>query len=78
MTNFADIVRRMGAAGASVEVSDEAGLAETVGWLLTNQEEILNLAARAKSFAEAEAHVLDDVMEELKPFLVKLSNKGQV
>ena len=25
MTNFADIVRRMGAAGASVEVSDEAG-----------------------------------------------------
>ena len=78
MTNFADIVRRMGAAGASDEVSDEAGLAETVGWLLTNQEEILNLAARAKSFAEAEAHVLDDVMEELKPFLVKLSNKGQV
>ena len=75
MTNFADITHRMGTAGASVEVSDEAGLAETVGRLLANEEEIFGLAAKAKSFAEAEAHVLDDIMAELKPFLSNLSDK---
>jgi 3-deoxy-D-manno-octulosonic-acid transferase len=77
MTNFADIVQRMSSAGASIEVSDEAALAKTVGRLLTNEDEIKNLAATAKSFAEAEEHVLDDVMTELKPFLANLSDKDK-
>ena len=77
MTNFADIVRRMGSAGASIEVSDATALAETVGRLLANEKEITGLAAIAKSFAEAEEHVLDDVMVELKPFLANLSDKDK-
>ena len=77
MTNFADIVQRMSSAEASIEVSNETALTETVARLLANEGEIKNLVAKAKSFAEAEEHVLDDVMTELKPFLTTLSDKDK-
>jgi 3-deoxy-D-manno-octulosonic-acid transferase len=69
MTNFADIVRRMTAAGASLEVADEAALAAAVDRLLTDEPARTRLAAAAQAFAAAEGGALDAAIAELKPYL---------
>lgn len=69
MANFADVVERLGEAGATVEVADEAGLASAVGRLLAEPGLRSRRAAAAAGVATAEAGVVDAVMAELAPFL---------
>lgn len=69
MTNFADIVRRMMAVGASLEVADEAALAAAIGRLLTDESARARLVAAAQAFAATEGGALDAALAELKPYL---------
>ncbi|MDP6574522.1 MAG: 3-deoxy-D-manno-octulosonic acid transferase [Rhodospirillales bacterium] len=75
--NFAEMARRMKESGAAIEVADEDGLATAVGQLLDNGGERARRVQAAISFASAEAHVLDDVMAELRPFLDALHDGGE-
>lgn len=79
MTNFADMGARMAAAGASLPVADGAGLSAAVGRLLGDAGEAEAFAARARTFAQAEAGVIDRLMAELAPYLQRLGGaKGAV
>ncbi len=71
--NFTDMARRMSAAGAATVVADEATLATTVARWLTSAEDRSRAAAAARRFAEAEAGVLDKVMDDLKGYLDDLA-----
>jgi len=72
MTNFADMGARMAAAGASLPVADGTGLSAAVGRLLGDAGEAQVFAARARTFAQAEAGVIDRLMAELSPYLQRL------
>ena len=72
MTNFADMGVRMAAAGASLPVADGAALSRAVGRLLDDKGEAEAFAARARTFAQAEAGVIDRLMAELTPYLQRL------
>mgnify|MGYP003648819172 FL=1 len=72
MTNFADMGARMAAAGASLLVADGTGLSAAVGRLLGDAGEAQAFAARARTFAQAEAGVIDRLMAELSPYLQRL------
>ncbi|MEQ8666982.1 MAG: 3-deoxy-D-manno-octulosonic acid transferase [Rhodospirillales bacterium] len=65
MQNFEELSARMLEAGAACRVADEAGLVAKLGALLTDADEAAAQGARARSFAEAEASVLDAVMDAL-------------
>jgi len=71
MWNFAEIVERMEVAGATVPVADGPELANALAVLMKVPEEQARLALAARTFAEAEAGVLDAVMAELDPYLDK-------
>jgi len=60
--------------GASIEVADEDGLAEAVAWLLDDPGERTRHMEAATAFAGNAAHVLEDVMAEIRPFLDALGN----
>ncbi|MEQ9555745.1 MAG: 3-deoxy-D-manno-octulosonic acid transferase [Rhodospirillales bacterium] len=72
MINFADMGARMAAAGASLPVADGTGLSAAVGRLLGDAGEAQAFAARARTFAQAEAGVIDRLMAELTPYLQRL------
>ena len=69
MQNFAAVADKLRAAGAVVEVADEAALARGVGALLADPAHRAQTAAAARQVAAAEAGVLDAVLRELKPWL---------
>ncbi len=69
MMNFADIARRLTAAGGALEVADEGGLAEAVTALLADAPRRRAMARAGQSVATAEAGSLDAVQAELMPFL---------
>lgn len=73
MTNFADMSRRMAAAGASYPVADAAGLTAAVAALLDDPAKVRSLSERARAFAAAEAGVIDRVLGELSPYLSPLA-----
>ena len=56
-------------ADASMQVTDEADLSATVGRLLDDGGERQRLANAALQVSEAEAGVLDAILDELEPFL---------
>jgi 3-deoxy-D-manno-octulosonic-acid transferase len=69
MTNFRGIADEMDAAGAALEVRDEAALATAVSALLRDPERSAGLAAAAAGIARSKAVILDNVMAEIEPFL---------
>ena len=75
--NFAEMARRMKEAGASIEVADEDGLAAAVAGLLDDAGARARHKEAATAFAGAAAHVLGDVMTELRPFLDALRDDGE-
>lgn len=69
MGNFADIARRMIAAGGAAQVDDEEALAKTLGDFLDHPAKAAEMGRCAEAFAAAEAGVLDAVLAELEPWL---------
>ncbi len=65
MANFAEIAVRMKEVGASQEVHGESGLVAALDTLLGDPDACDRLSAAAKSFATAEAGVLDAVIDEV-------------
>jgi 3-deoxy-D-manno-octulosonic-acid transferase len=78
MTNFSDMVSRMTKSCANIEVTNEEQLLKTIGQLLGSSQEVLRIIAAAKQFAEAEEYVLDNIVEELQPFLKNLNTQGNI
>ncbi|MAY67613.1 MAG: 3-deoxy-D-manno-octulosonic acid transferase [Rhodospirillaceae bacterium] len=74
MTNFADMAARMAIAGASLPVADGTGLSAAVGRLLRDTAEADTFAEHARTFAQAEAGVIDRLMAELSPYLQRLGD----
>ncbi|HTH16912.1 MAG TPA: glycosyltransferase N-terminal domain-containing protein [Magnetospirillum sp.] len=69
MDNFPEMAPAMTAAGAAVQVADEAALAEAVAALLADPLELARRRACASAWAEAEAGVLEAVLGVLEPLL---------
>lgn len=69
MDNFVEIARRMTESKAARQVADATALARALGDVLADPQVAAEWGARALTFAESEAHVLDDVMAVLAPFL---------
>ncbi|MGB1027738.1 MAG: 3-deoxy-D-manno-octulosonic acid transferase, partial [Rhodospirillaceae bacterium] len=68
MSNFADIARRMEAAGAARQVSDEAGLGSALRQLLADPAHRSAMAQAGIAFAKGEEAVLDRVFAALDPW----------
>ncbi|MCR6629079.1 MAG: 3-deoxy-D-manno-octulosonic acid transferase [Magnetospirillum sp.] len=71
MDNFPEMAPAMVAAGAAVQVEDEAHLAETVARLLADPVELDRRRAAAETWVEAEAGVLEGVLGALDPLLAQ-------
>ena len=76
MSNFQDMSERMTAAGASLSIDDAAGLSNAVAELLADPAAAGALAEKAQAFAQAEAGVIDRLMDELAPYLARLGQGG--
>ena len=76
MSNFQDMSERMTAAGASLSIDDAAGLSNAVAELLADPAAAEALAEKAQAFAQAEAGVIDRLMDELAPYLARLGQGG--
>lgn len=77
VANFAEMTRRMAAAGAAIEVADAAALGVAVGRLLDDESERAQRIKAAQRFAGAEAHVLDQVMAAIAPYLAQLPSAAE-
>ena len=76
MTNFAEMVDRMTKAETNIKITNEDELIKSIDTLLSNSNDVIKLAKKARTFAKAEEHILSDVMDELKPFIKNLSNRS--
>ncbi len=74
--NFEPIVAAMKQAGAIAEVSDGNELADAVGRLLGDGATRAAMSWAAKGYAEAEAQVLDAVLDTLAPSLDRLTGSS--
>lgn len=72
MTNFEEMVERMADKNASIEVMDGDDLARTVLRLMDDEKAREEKIRAAQDFANAEAHVVDHVMDLLDPYLKKV------
>jgi len=77
MWNFEDAVNRMTEADAIRCVKDGDALVEALVRLFSDEDERVRLAAAARRFAESEAGALEHVMDELEPYLDKLTAERQ-
>lgn len=76
MANFRDMTRRMTELGVAIEVSGADTLRENVASLMADEKHRGDMGAAGKAFAEAEASVLDRVMDRISPILVKAVRAG--
>jgi len=68
MWNFPEITEKLVAAGGGRTVTDAAELAAALGGLLADEAAGRRQGDRALEVAESEAHVLETVIDELRPF----------
>lgn len=69
MFNFRTIAAELAAAGAAIMVHDAAELADAIATLLADRALVLTRAALANSVSAGKDGIVDDVLEELEPFL---------
>jgi 3-deoxy-D-manno-octulosonic-acid transferase len=69
MANFTEIGGRMTAAGGALQVAGAGALQDAVDALLGDRQKRESMAKAARSFAEAEAGVMEKIMAELSPFI---------
>jgi 3-deoxy-D-manno-octulosonic-acid transferase len=71
MDNFKEITTEFTKKNACIEVSDEAHLLKTIERLIQTPEECRQLASAALQITEEQSGVLEAVLHELQPFLVR-------
>jgi len=71
MDNFKEITAQLTKKNACIEVSDEISLLKTIKRLIETPEECRQLATAARQFTEEQSGVLEAVLHELQPFLVR-------
>jgi len=71
MDNFKEITTEFTKKNACIEVSDEANLLKTIERLIQTPEECRQLASAAFQITEEQSGVLEAVLHELQPFLVR-------
>lgn len=76
MRNFEYIAGRLRDGDASLEVADHNQLTETLLKLLDDPDTVSRLADAAKTVAEAEAGVVDRLMERLDPIFPESLKRG--
>jgi 3-deoxy-D-manno-octulosonic-acid transferase len=76
MTNFRDMTRCMIEAGAAIEVSDADHLQEALARLFADESERKSMGEAGSAFAEAEAGVLDRVIDQISPIVATATGKG--
>jgi 3-deoxy-D-manno-octulosonic-acid transferase len=74
MSNFAEIARRLAAAGAAVEVLDDTSLAQTVARLLADRPARHRMGEAGRRVAATEAGALDRVADAIAAFLPSIEN----
>jgi len=74
--NFARIAEGLCAAGAAARVSDAASLAAAVAGLLDDPAARAQAIAAGRTFAAAQAGVLDEVVAALAPLLERVSGSS--
>jgi len=74
MDNFPDMAPRMVAAGAAIQVADQAELGRVMAELLATPDRVAAIKARAGAWAAAEAGVLDATLAALRPILDMLED----
>ena len=73
MTNFAEIAAELAAADAAVAIAAPDELAGAVAALMDDAPRRARQAAAAAALAGSKAHVLEQVLAEIEPFLDRLS-----
>ncbi len=68
MDNFAIMADDILASGAAIQVEDEPELVKTLERLLRAPDETMELAAKARNWAEAKRGILEETMKLLDPF----------
>ena len=71
MDNFKEITAKLTKNNACIEVSDEAGLLKTIKRLMENPKECRQLATAARRVTNEQSNVLEAVVHELQPFLLR-------
>ena len=71
MDNFKEITTKLTKKNACIEVSDENSLLRTIKRLIETPEECRQLATAARQFTEEQSGVLEVVLHELQPFLLR-------
>lgn len=71
MDNFKEITAQLTKKNACIEVSDEISLLKTIKRLIETPEECRQLATAARQFTEEQSGVLEAVLHELQPFLLR-------
>ena len=74
MANFSAIVEELDAAGAIVEVKNSEAIARAVGRLIDEPEERARRIVAARNIAVSKTAILDNVVDELVPFIQPLIN----
>jgi len=77
MDNFHIMADDMLGAGAALQVTDEAELAETLLRLLDQPEEAVKLAHTARAWAESKRGVLEETLKLLAPFFAESESNSQ-
>jgi 3-deoxy-D-manno-octulosonic-acid transferase len=71
MENFKEITTTFTKENACIEVSNEASLLSTIMRLIKTPEECNQLASAARQVADEQSGVLEAVLHELQPFLLR-------
>ena len=71
MENFKEIATKFTKKNACIEVSDEAGLLSTINHLIETPEECRQLAKTARQITDEQSGVLEAVLQELRPYLIR-------
>lgn len=72
MTNFSDIRNQMVESGAGIEVQNAKELEQLINVWLSNDQQLGEVQAKARTFADKHSAVLDHVVGAIKPYLIAM------
>jgi 3-deoxy-D-manno-octulosonic-acid transferase len=75
MWNFQEMKEQLFQSGGTVEVADEAALADALSDLFKNPDKASKIAQNAYDYAQSESRVLDVLILKLAPFIMLISKQ---